>query len=226
MCTVSWLRSFNGYTLISNRDEKITRSEALPPAILSSRGVRYVAPRDADCGGTWITANELGVSLCLLNGTGGYRGECSRGHLITQAAHAGSIGELEGLLSTKALGEFAPFVLLALSIEDAVIFRWNGISLTREQASPMRGVLTSSSFDESGVKAARERAFKDAFYLEPIHRSHTKGRSAYSVCMHRPDAKTVSLTRVDVGPEGSFMAYQPGSPCEGHRRSAISISRN
>ena len=62
MCTVSWLHEPGGYHLLCNRDEKRTRGAALGPRIQKSAGVRFVAPADADFGGTWIAVNEFGVS--------------------------------------------------------------------------------------------------------------------------------------------------------------------
>ena len=71
MCTVSWVHQPGGYHLLSNRDEKRTRGTASAPALVERGGVRFIAPIDADFGGTWIAANEFGISLCLLNGDPG-----------------------------------------------------------------------------------------------------------------------------------------------------------
>src|SRR5690242_15248032 len=68
MCTVSWLYDGDGYQLLCNRDERRSRSRATGPRVHQRNGVRYVAPLDGNFGGTWILTNELGVSLCLLNG--------------------------------------------------------------------------------------------------------------------------------------------------------------
>jgi len=225
MCTVSWLRSDRGYTLFSSRDEKTARLEAEPPALSLSNGVRYVAPRDVDFGGTWIAANEFGLSLCLLNGQPRHRGVLSRGHVIGRVVHAKYVGEAEGLIREMKLTCFAPFVLLALSGQCAATFRWTGDALFSLPGLRTRGLLTSSSYDDEGVRIARGREFERALSLERFHRSHTGGKNAYSVCMHRPDARTVSLTRVDAGPAGLSMSYQPGSPCSGRRPHSISIPR-
>ncbi|HRC86033.1 MAG TPA: NRDE family protein, partial [Thermoanaerobaculia bacterium] len=67
MCTVSWFWTAEGYQLFGNRDESRSRRQALPPRRAEQDGVAYLAPVDADAGGTWIAANELGVTLTLLN---------------------------------------------------------------------------------------------------------------------------------------------------------------
>ena len=67
MCTASWLTRPGGYELFFNRDERRSRARGLPPRESALRGVRYLAPIDLACGGSWIASNELGVTLCLLN---------------------------------------------------------------------------------------------------------------------------------------------------------------
>src|SRR5947209_18986874 len=68
MCTVSWLRTPQGYQLLCNRDELFARQPAQAPRQSSVNGVRFIAPVDGDFGGTWIAVNEFGLSLCVLNG--------------------------------------------------------------------------------------------------------------------------------------------------------------
>ena len=50
--------------------------------------------------------------------------------------------------------------------------------------------------------------------LQMYHRSHFPEPSAYSVCMHREEARTQSLTRVDVTLGEVRMLYHAGPPCE------------
>src|SRR5271166_4952326 len=69
MCTLSWIRDEDGYQLFFNRDEKLSRKSAMPPRQATRDGVRFLAPVDGDFGGSWIATNEIGVSVCLLNGT-------------------------------------------------------------------------------------------------------------------------------------------------------------
>lgn len=49
--------------------------------------------------------------------------------------------------------------------------------------------------------------------LEAYHRSHVPERGAYSVCMHRPDARTISLSLVTVDRDAVAMRHGPGSAC-------------
>ena len=70
MCTVSWRVSREGYDLFFNRDELNTRAPEVAPAIGQSEGVAFLAPRDGTSGGTWLLANDRGLTLGLLNDYG------------------------------------------------------------------------------------------------------------------------------------------------------------
>ena len=96
----------------ANRDEKRTRGEALARRIRECGGVRYVAPIDADFGGTWIAANEFGVSVCLLNGDAGTAPfpQRSRGLLLRELA--GKRPRVSCAAEATRPSPYAPFVWL------------------------------------------------------------------------------------------------------------------
>src|SRR5689334_3842624 len=104
MCTVTWVRRKRGYDLLCNRDEKRTRKKAVPPRPAVLGGVQYLAPIDADHGGTWIATNEFGLSACLLNGANLTCGECtaagirSRGLLLRDLMSAASTSDIRNRL--------------------------------------------------------------------------------------------------------------------------------
>jgi len=214
MCTVSWRIDSDGYTLFSSRDELLTRPIADAPRWQEHSGVAYVAPSDTLHGGTWISANARGLSVCILNAQHGPRGTRSRGEVVRLLASSLDIEGLSTTLTAARLEQFSPFVLIALGRHRAArIFEWDHGHLTHRDA-PLSGVLTSSSFDDEGVRAARVAQFERAVDLEAFHRSHEPRPGAHSVCMHRSDAKTVSLTRIEVTRSKVGMSYWPGSPCE------------
>ena len=68
MCTVTWVHSQAGYELFFNRDERTGRGPESPACEAETNGVRWLAPRDSDAGGTWLAVNEHGLTLGLLNG--------------------------------------------------------------------------------------------------------------------------------------------------------------
>jgi hypothetical protein len=83
--------------------------------------------------------------------------------------------------------------------------------------------LTSSSFETSAVCAARVRDFRrrtqaagglDPAVLFDFHQGHGAGPSAYSTCMHRPDAETVSFSWIKVVGSNVEFFYTPAAPCQ------------
>lgn len=233
MCTVTWLRQDGGFDLFCNRDEKVSRTEAEVPGMYRRGGVRFLAPLDGDFGGTWIGANEYGLAACLLNGSvsvpeGPVSPSSSRGRVLPELLSSRSITEFAGRFSDLDLGRFAPFTLVALEPDQpAAVLEWSGgnrwIMLYGDPYLP----VCSSSFDRDGVRKARRQDFRrrvrtagklDTDVLLSFHSSHAGGPSPYSPCMHRPDAETVSFSRVSVTPEAVEFVYSPLPPCRMARR--------
>lgn len=266
MCTVTFLPlPDGGYLLGTNRDESHRRTEARTPAVRTLAGRPVLAPLDGDAGGTWIAADELGRSLCILNGdrppaSPVEAGAPSRGLLVLALMADPSAAAVRSALYERLrrghLRE-KPFKLLVAEPGSggapARISRvdWDGRRLTAgESDGPTLAV--SSTFDTDGVAAYRSRAFAalraavlwpeaerlrrhgeergtatapprlDVDALAALqhrwhasHAEHAAEGDAYSVCMHREDARTVSCTLVRVGPRRVAMRYQPGHPCAG-----------
>ena len=225
MCTVSWVLEDEGYQLLCNRDEKLSRAPALGPQVQVRDGVRFIAPVDGDVGGTWIGVNEFGVALAMLNGPpkiGAVPPRTSRGLLALDLLSATCQDETSERLRRRHLSAFAPFTLAVLQpgVQNALVLEWDGDELAR--STEPRAPLVSSSFDQTGVESSRRREFArivgaagrlDAGVLSAFHQSHSQGPSAHSPCMHRPDAETVSFTRVRVTDSEVTMFYTPAAPC-------------
>lgn len=77
MCTATWIRDKNGYELFFNRDESLSRAAARPPKKRVCNHVRYIAPANPVSGGTWVGANEFGITLCILDCCGSNPGGSS-----------------------------------------------------------------------------------------------------------------------------------------------------
>jgi uncharacterized protein with NRDE domain len=227
MCTVSWVHQPDGYHLLCNRDEKRTRSIAFAPRVVICRGVRYIAPIDADGGGTWLTVNEFGVSLCLLNGSPASRSSAvrrSRGLLVRELASARSAGDCSFWLRQLDLTSFAAFSVVILEPgRAAVLAHWAGGELTIDPAGDGHMPLTSSSYDSAGVRRSRlnelARRVAEAHSFDPavlyrFHASHGAAPDAYSTCMHRDDAETVSFSWVAVSGDSIRFLYSPGALCQ------------
>jgi hypothetical protein len=232
MCTVSWLHRGDGFELYCNRDEKRSRAPGAGPEIGERGGVRFIAPVDPQAGGAWIGVNERGLAMCLLNGfpSGESRERVSRGLLIPELLPAASTVEAVERIVSRDLSTFAPFTLAMLAPGRPVIaMEWDGFERTLDSDAESRLPLVSSSHDPAGVWSRRRTEWRrsviragrpDPETLFAFHSSHTGGASAYSPCMHRPDAETVSFSRVRVTRSEIDFAYHAGSPC---RRAAVEI---
>jgi hypothetical protein len=238
MCTVSWIQRPGGYDLLCNRDERIDRPPAIPPRIDERGWVRFIAPVDPQSGGTWIGVNEFGVSVCLLNGKNARDGAPairSRGLIVRDLIWADSARECALWLNQLDLTRVAPFVVLLLQPEmPATVGHWDGERLTLAGSADSSIPLTSSSYDPLGACEIRHNEFRtltrsgdriDPSVLYTFHRSHGHGPSPYSVCMHRPDAETVSLSHIAVTPEVVRFSYSPAAPCRFAAGEELVLSR-
>jgi hypothetical protein len=234
MCTVSWIHQPNGYQLFCNRDEKLTRKAAGPPELLSRDGVRYVSPVDGDAGGTWIATNEFGLSLCLLNGRPPHEGSRSRGLLLLDLICAAGTEEVFQRVSELDLGCYSPFSLAVLEPgRCAGLIQWNRTSKAFLPYAEPYMPLISSSFDPDGVEAKRRAEFHrqreiggyfHAGLLCLFHATHGHAPDAYSPCMHRADAETVSFTWVQVGDEQAEWLYKPSAPCKNTPSQTVTLA--
>jgi hypothetical protein len=233
MCTVTWVHRTDGYQLLCNRDERRTRAQAVPPAVHMRDGVRFIAPIDGDFGGTWIATNEFGLSVCLLNGprAAGDQPRLSRGVLVLKLISAFSPEEVDSRIQEIDLGAFPSFTIAVLQAErPAHVTTWTGAEL--KAGDSCTRLLTSSSYDPDGVRAERLRGFQRCIALEPdgeslraFHESHSPQGGAYSVCMHREDAETVSFASVEVTKSEVSFFYTPAAPCRrwGSERKTLEI---
>ena len=228
MCTVSWLRQVKGYVLLCNRDERHSRKPASGPKVGEVRGVSYVAPVDGDHRGSWVGTNQFGLTLCLLNRYGDWKPDpnrdyTSRGLLLVGLLDCRGSQHLSKRLNHIELNRFPPFTMLALSVDEPpTLIDWTGLECTIQLDAEPRMPLTSSSLKDPNVSALRRRVLAemasqrgsiDQELLHEFHRTHLPKRGPHSVCMHRDDAATVSLSIVSVGPASVEFLYHPKSPC-------------
>jgi transport and Golgi organization protein 2 len=234
MCTVSWVHEPDGYHLFCNRDEKRSRAIALPPRIQARGWVRFIAPVDPDSGGTWITVNEFGVSACVLNGAnltrlpltsnGSSKTPRSRGLFLRNLVWANSTAECTLWMNQLDLTPFSPFTVLFLEPRSpATIAEWNGEHTTTIRSGDSHMPLTSSSFDPERARTIRlnELAGRvnasgriDDAVLQAFHSSHGEQPDAYSACMHRADAETVSFSSVIVTRDDIRFLYSSKALCK------------
>jgi hypothetical protein len=226
MCTLSWVRHDDGYTVLFNRDERRSRSPGLPPAVQMRGQVRFLAPGDPEGGGSWVSVNDRRLALCILNQYEAPRPAItepvSRGQLLLSLADLSSQAEVWNRVRSSGLMQYAPFTLVAFEPGlPALLLGWDGRSLTDHTHGSSGLVITSSSVAQRPADNSRRKLFEDAMavgaideeVLDRLHRSHLPAEGALSVCMHRVDAETVSLTRIMVGASEVSLSYVGGAPC-------------
>ncbi len=234
MCTVSFLPKSQGFYLGMNRDEKRDRFTSLAPMVFELGAHRAVFPREPT-GGTWISANDAGVCLALLNWHRIKRepnnGIRSRGEVVRKLAGISTSDEISDAIRKFPLQKLRPFRLIAIApAENRVIeWRWNLNRLSKRNHPWKSRHWFSSSFDEAAAETERmrvcsaqrdESAKPSLKWLRRLHRSHEPERGPFSICMHRADAATVSYTEVSVGGRSIVMRYKSGPACS--RRSTTS----
>jgi len=223
MCTISFIPKDQGFYLAMNRDEKRSRSIALPPRIVTVAGCRAIFPREPN-GGTWIAVNDAGVCLALLNWHRIEREPAhkitSRGQVVSELAVKLDSHDVADGLKNLRLKEIRPFRLVAIVPKEKAVaeWRWNLERLSEYKHPWSIQHWFSSGFDEAKAESMRRRicektAADDIDRLRGLHRSHLPERGPFSICMHRTNAATVSYTEVTVENRNVTMRYKPGPPC-------------
>jgi hypothetical protein len=237
MCTVTWSFHRDGYDLLMNRDELHTRGPAIAPRHHTVDGVNFLAPIDSDARGTWIAANELGVTVGLLNRyPSSYSDKegvrySSRGKLILALAGARSAEDAVRRIEAHALSTYRPFTFFAIDTSGILTVVWDGTGEPYREEAIIP--LSSSSFRGDEVVAERVALFEQQVTavksrpgeliapdrlpvrrLRQYHASYNPRRGAHSVCMDRPDAATKSFSHVSVDRRAVRFLYHDGPPCE------------
>ena len=229
VCTLSWIPLRDGYAVAMNRDERRTRAPALPPARVDAGGVPVLMPIDGDAGGTWISVNDRGHTLALLNRWDESPHDpgtplVSRGLLVRDLAGLPGGDAVRTALAGLPLSRYRPFTLVSVALEERpLLFEWNGQELSHADVSEPGLVRTSSGSDQVGVERSRGALFRAAreapagltpAVLAALHRSHLPEKGQLSICMHRDEAVTVSFSLITVFGSRVLFRYVAGSPGE------------
>ena len=229
MCTLSFIPRIDAYAVGMNRDELRSRSRALAPRYFERNGVPAVYPSEP-LGGTWIAANAYGQLFALLNWYSDKactftEKQRSRGEIIPQMIFDSDFRAAAPILGSPRLAGILPFRLIGINPKHRVIgeWRWDGRQISR-LALPWacKHWFSSSLADLQAQEyrcatctvAASVRDPEGPDWLADLHRSHRPFPGPYSICVHRPDAVTVSYTEVFVNSRLISMRYIAGSPCE------------
>jgi hypothetical protein len=237
MCTVSFIARRRGYLLAMNRDEQLARAPGLPPAIILTSGRKVVRPSEPG-GGTWIAANDAGLTFALINWyfvkARVQKNPVSRGSIVNCVSAQSSPAAAGKILAGLPLKRTNPFRLIGVfpATKEIVEWRWDLRRLATKNHPWRTQQFISSGFDEPKAQRVRNLIFRLAMrqktagtlsWLRRLHRSHTPVRGPFSTCMHRADAATVSCTEVSVSSGGAMMRYHAGAPCQNAECSVLNL---
>jgi hypothetical protein len=159
----------------------------------------------------------------------------SRGLLLTDLLDCKVGQHVQQRLNAADLEQFRPLTMAVLTNDEpALLIDWTGRELLVQPDAERYMPLTSSSLQEPNAVGRRKEYFQDivseagkldAELLGRFHRSHVPLRGPYSVCMHREDAATVSLSAVTVTRETIEFIYEGRSPCSKGPLEKIQLKR-
>ena len=223
MCTLSFIPTDSGYIVGMNRDEQTTRARALFPAIIGNA----IYPREPNTDGTWLAVNSSGLTLALLN-----KNEDgplpvklrSRGEFIPALISADSLAAVHRRLLEIGFKGVWPFRVIAISAEQREVCEWAwGTQLTQNYYDWESRHWFSSGMSDKEANRVRSAVVEQAWrradagsspWLRELHRSHEPQKGAFSICVHRDDATTVSYSEIAVEGGQATFRYATGSPCQ------------
>jgi hypothetical protein len=223
MCTVSVIAAPD-LRLACNRDELLTRPDALPPRVVRAGERLAILPIDPASGGTWIAVNDAGVAFTLLNVNAPRRtsltpSRISRGLVIPSILHCPTARAARAELTP---GGHQPFRLVVTDARNILDCTWDGDSLRTglREVTSRPVMMTSSGLGDDLVREPRTGLFESllnegnctASRQDAFHRHRWDDAPHLSVCMSRRDARTVSYTTVQVTPSHVTLSYLPGGP--------------
>jgi hypothetical protein len=220
MCTVTFIPVKDTFFITSNRDEKASRAQALPPMPYQLNDAVALFPKDAHAGGTWIAMNENGNAAVLLNGAflkhtvqPTYRK--SRGIIFLELIAAPSPS---GHFSTINLEGIEPFTFISFENNRLLECRWDAVKKHSLQLSSGKPhIWSSATLYEEAVVKKREQWFAEFLHKKPLpsqddilhfHQFTGDGDTHNDLKMDRSGQMlTVSVTGIAIGENSGTMRY-------------------
>jgi hypothetical protein len=217
MCTVSIVPHRDGLRVVSNRDERRDRIEALEPSITTLGTRAATMPVDPAGGGSWIGVNDVGLVVTVLNRYHGKRApidrrRMTRGALVPMMLACDSVSTALARATTIDPTRFEPFRLVLVQRDAIALVSGDGRELMHATSSVTGPVMfTASALGDFLVEEPRRRLF-EWLMNDPdsrlrsqalFHRHQWTDKRDISVLMERDDAATVSRTTIDVGDVGA-----------------------
>lgn len=235
MCTLSIIQipdsdGKSGYRLIHSRDEQRSRGRAYPPAWRTlESGSRVIHPTDSDAGGTWIVGSKSGATTGVLNyqmnGRSNPGATQSRGDIPLALIAEPDLTSMLVLLKEMDLSVYACFTAFGIMHTPeglrVMIAQWDGQALfvVRDGTEDFEPVVVASSGLGDEHVQVRVPLFGELVASASLGDEQAEAQDAftmhrwddcpeYSVLMSRRDARTVSITLIEVDESGLEMSYQ------------------
>lgn len=221
MCSLSWIwkntQKGKKLNIYFNRDESKKRKQAQAPKKHNLGKTQALMPIDTQRGGTWISSNDHGITLALLNNYAIQEKENnnyeSRGNLVKiLATETNSQQLIEQLKKHLKSTNYPGFTLALFDFyqQQQQFFHWNGNTLNMSQ--PKQAFFTSSSWKTEQVQNFRIKLFqeyveKNKMSHEAFHRLKIKGKEAWMPYVEREKTATVSITEITQTIEKTTMLY-------------------
>ena len=172
--------------------------------------------------------NDAGVSFALVNWysvpSRPVPEPITRGIVVTRLLTVATPDDAAAGISRLPLASLQPFRAAGIFPEECVVleWRWDGVGLGRVERPWSPCQWLSSGFDESTAQRIRGATFArhsadseagSAGWLRRLHASHEPSRGAFSTCVHREDAGTVSYTEIAWGEGTGTLRCAEGCPC-------------
>ena len=228
MCTLSFLPADKGFHLLMNRDEQRLRPTGIPPAIHHCGARAAIYPSELT-GGTWIGSNNLGLTFALVNWYSkpqlSTSPAFSRGMIIPRLLSQRTLDEAGNLFSSIPYSRLNPYRLIGISLAERRLQEWRSCVTDTELLAFdwEKRHWFSSGFEEAETSKVRANTCQNESVdhgepsldsLRRLHSSHLPAKGPYSICMHRPDACTVSFTELSLTHGMATMRHHSGAPCE------------
>jgi uncharacterized protein with NRDE domain len=213
MCTLTILPYNNKIFVGFNRDELRTRKTAIPPSFYVYNNIKMIYPKDANFGGTWIGANELGFLFFLLNYNQknlyknyffnkAYKNKKSRGLIIPELLKLESEEQIHEYIQNFDYWNYSPFRLIFFNVNNLKVlqFIYSGRGKkTRCYSIPF--FQASSGLGDQKIYPLRKKLFNTLLQNQPsikkqirFHHYRNKKNPLENIFVNRKLARTVSQT--------------------------------
>jgi hypothetical protein len=213
MCTVTYIPTSTGVLVTSNRDERMDRAPALPPAVYPEGHRSLTYPKDTQAGGTWIALGGGRSAAVLLNG--GFANHArkthytkSRGLVMLEIVSAEvPLSRFRGM----SLEAIEPFTLILFTDGELMRCTWDGMQKHISYPDPQKAhIWSSATLYGQEVRMEREGMLQNwlshapQLTTETVLGLHLSPALKYETSPAREHAhmRTVSVTSLELPTDG------------------------